>query len=295
MEISANVVKELREKTGLGMMLCKKALMESNGDMALAIENLRKQGQASAAKRAGKAAKQGKISIVSDQSCSIMYEVNSETDFVAKNDDFLGFISNLGKLLLTKKPGDIGEAKSASSEAFGGLTADAKLLELISKIGENIAFRRYKKETAGPSEKVFSYVHGEGRIGVLVKMSCDNAAALSAPAFPDLGKDLAMQVAASNPLAVDRSAIQKDFAALVEKEKEIYFTQAQSSGKPEKVWLKIAEGKLEKFFKESALVDQPFIRTPDRSVTDRIKDAEKAMEAQVKVLSFTRFELGAEE
>lgn len=296
MEISAQVVKELREKTGLGMMLCKKALVESKGDMTLAIETLRKQGQSAAAKRAGKAAKQGKISIVSDPTTSIMYEVNSETDFVAKNDDFIGFVSNLGKMLLETKPGDIAEAKATTSELFGGLTAEAKLVELIAKIGENIAFRRYKKETANvPTEKIFSYVHGEGRIGVLVKLSCDSNAALSSPAFSDLGKDISMQVAASNPLSIDRQAIQRDFAAMIEKEKEIYLTQAQSSGKPEKVLPKIVEGKLEKFYKDSALVDQPFIRDADRSVTDRIRDAEKAMQAQVTVVSFTRFELGAEE
>lgn len=296
MEISANIVKELREKTGIGMMLCKKALIEAKGDMKLAIENLRKQGQTAAAKRAGKAAKQGKIAIVSDASDAIIYEVNSETDFVAKNDDFIGFVTNLGKLLLQKKPADIAAAKTLASDVFGGLTPDAKVLELITKIGENISFRRYKKESAsGPNEKIFSYIHGEGRIGVIVKISCGNAEAVASPAVADLGKDLAMQVAASNPIAVDRDSINKNCAALVEKEKEIYLTQAQSSGKPEKVWPKIVEGKLEKFFKESALLDQAFIRTPERTVANRISDAEKAAASTIKVVSFVRFELGAEE
>ncbi len=296
MEISAAVVKELREKTGLGMMLCKKALIESNGDMALAIESLRKQGQVTAAKRAGKAAKQGKISIVADATDSIVYEVNSETDFVAKNDDFISFISNLGAVLLAKKPADIAAAKALTSDAFGGLTAEAKVLELVGKIGENISFRRYRKETvAGHGEKIFSYVHGEGRIGVLVKLLCDNADAAGLGPVTDLGKELSMQVAAANPIAVDRDAINKNFASLVEKEKEIYFTQAQTSGKPEKVWPKIVEGKLDKFYKDSALLDQAYIRDPERSVSDKIKEAEKAAGSAVRVVSFVRYELGAEE
>jgi elongation factor Ts len=295
MEISATIVKELRDKTGLGMMLCKKALMESNGDMTLAIESLRKQGQATAARRAGKAAKQGKVSIVSDTTGSIVYEVNSETDFVAKNDDFINFIANLGALLLQKKPADITTAKALTSDAFGGISADAKVLELVAKIGENISFRRYKHESTGVNEKVFSYLHGEGRIGVLVKLSCANAEIAASPAVADLGKEIAMQVAASNPIAVDREAFNKNFTTLIEKEKEIYFTQAQSSGKPEKVWPKIVEGKLEKFYKDSALLDQAYIRDPERTVTDRIKDAEKTVSSTIKVLSFTRFELGAEE
>jgi elongation factor Ts len=300
MEISATVVKELREKTGLGMMLCKAALIEAKGDMVLAIETLRKQGQATAAKRAGKAAKQGKVTIVSDPdgSCSILYEVNSETDFVARNDDFIGFIDSLGKLLIEKKPADITAAKALTSPAFSGQTVDAKVLELVAKIGEKISFRRYHKETtAGAGEKLFSYNHGEGRIGILVKLAsaCDNAAAVAQQAFLDLGKDLAMQVAASNPLAIDRVSLDKNFATLVEKEKEIYLTQAQTSGKPEKVWPKIVEGKLDKFYKDSTLVQQPFIRDPDRAVKDRIADAEKALSCKITVVSFVRFELGAEE
>jgi elongation factor Ts len=296
MEISAAVVKELREKTGLGMMLCKKALMETNGDMTLAIESLRKQGQVTAAKRAGKAAKQGKISIVSDATGSIVYEVNSETDFVAKNEDFIAFVNNLGTVLLANKPADINTARALSSDLFGGGTAEAKVLELVAKIGENISFRRYRLETvSGPGEKIFSYIHGEGRIGVLVKLACAEAAAAASAAVADLGKDLAMQVAASNPIAVDRDAINKAFASLVEKEKEIYLTQAQTSGKPEKVWPKIVEGKLDKFYKDSALLDQAYIRDPDHPVSDRIKDAEKTASSAIRVVSFVRFELGAEE
>jgi elongation factor Ts len=287
---------ELREKTGLGMMLCKKALIESNGDMALAIESLRKQGQAAVAKRAGRVAKQGKIAIVADGSCAIAYEVNAETDFVAKNEDFVSFVSTLGKLLLTHRPANVAEAKKLVSPEFSGLSVEGKLTELISKIGENITFKRFVIEKIDASkERLFSYIHGEGRIGVMLKLSSDKPETLSLPASSALGKDLAMQVAASNPIAIDRERMSKDFATVLEKEKEIYFTQAQTSGKPEKVWPKIVEGKLDKFFKESALCEQPFIKEPERSVNDRIKDVEKETSSTVSVVSFTRYELGAEE
>lgn len=296
MDISASAVMELREKTGLGMMLCKKALIESNGDMALAIESLRKQGQAAVAKRAGRVAKQGKVSIVADASCAIAYEVNAETDFVAKNEDFVSFVSVLGKILLSQKPGSVADAKKLTCPEFSGLSVDGKLTELISKIGENITFKRFIIEKIDPSkERLFSYIHGEGRIGVMCKLTSDKPETLASSAASALGKDLAMQVAASNPIAIDRERMSKDFASVLEKEKEIYFTQAQTSGKPEKIWPKIVEGKLDKFFKESALCEQPFIKEPERSVLDRIKDAEKEASSTFTVVSFTRYELGAEE
>jgi len=296
MEISAALVKELREKTGLGMMICKQALIDTNGDMNKAIEVLRKQGQMTAAKRAGKAAKQGKVSIVSDDNATIIYEVNSETDFVARNEDFLNFINILGKCLIEKKPQDLAAAKSIKCDAWDGLTPNEKILELIAKIGENISFRRYKIETISSSnEKIFSYIHGEGKIGVIVKLAATSQEAINSSAFSQLGKDLAMQIAASNPIAIDRNAINKNFSSLVEKEKEIYYTQVQASGKPEKVWPKIIEGKLEKFYKDFALLEQPFIREPERCVLERIKDAEKEISSAITIISFTRFELGVEE
>ncbi len=291
MEITAALVKELRDKTGIGMMVCKKALIENNGDMELAIESLRKQGQATAAKRAGKAVKQGTISVVAEPGCSIIYEVNSETDFVARNDDFVEFIKTLGTVLLAQKPADIAAAKGCSAAQLGNQTVDSRVTELIGKIGENITFRRYfKMDADAASERIFSYIHGEGKIGVLVKLASTEG--LDSEDLALLGKDLAMQVTAANPMAIDRDHVDADFLA---KEKEIYLTQAQTSGKPEKIWDKIVEGKLAKFFQEMTLVEQGFIRNPDTSVTDRIKETEKALGATIKVLDFVRFELGAEE
>ncbi len=292
MEITASQVKDLREKTGLGMMICKQALTESKGDMALAIENLRKQGQMTAAKRAGKAAKQGIVAIVSDASTTIVYEVNSETDFVARNEDFSTFVTALGKLLLAKKPATIEEARSLTMPEWG-TTVENRVTDLIGKIGENLSFRRYRKMDADPAcERIVTYLHGQGKIGVAVKLHVDPATALAGEAVSLLGKDLAMQVAAANPMAANRENIP---AATIEKEKEIYFTQAQTSGKPEKIWDKIVEGKLVKFYQETVLVEQGFIRDPEKPVTDRIQAAEKECGATIKVLSFIRLELGAEE
>jgi elongation factor Ts len=295
MEISASAVMELREKTGLGMMLCKKALIESNGDMNMAIESLRKHGEAAVAKRAGRAAKQGKVTIVTDVSAGIVYEINAETDFVAKNADFISFVKVVGNLLLAKKPVDIDSAKKLTSDEWTGMTVQDKLTELIAKIGENITFRRFKIIEAAKSERIFTYTHGEGRIGVMIKLTSDKPEALSSEAAATLGKDLSMQIAAANPLAIDREVICRDMAPMLEKEKEIYLTQAQTSGKPEKVWEKIVEGKLDKFFKESTLMEQPYIKDADHPVSERIVAAQKEAGGQFKVLSFVRYELGAEE
>ena len=296
MEISASAVMELREKTGLGMMLCKKALIESNGDMTLAIESLRKQGQAAVAKRAGRAAKQGKVAIVADETAGIVYEVNAETDFVAKNNDFISFVKVVGELLLAKKPASSEAVKALTSQTWGGISVQDKLTELIAKIGENLAFRRFTIiPVDSAKQRLFTYLHGEGRIGVMILLTSDKSEALASPALSQLGKDLSMQIAASNPIAIDREKMSKDFVSVIEKEKEIYFTQAQTSGKPEKVWPKIVEGKLDKFFKEATLLDQPYIRDAEQPVSSRIAAAEKEAGAKFTVLSFIRYELGAEE
>jgi elongation factor Ts len=290
MEISAAQVSALREKTGLGMMLCKKALMEAEGDMDKAIENLRKQGQATMQKRAGKAAKEGTISIVADATSTIMFEVNSETDFVARNEDFIKFVAALGELLLAKKPASLEAAKALVSDKFGGQTVEAKILELTGKIGEIISFKRFHIENVNPgSERVCSYLHGK-KFGVLLKLSADKA--LDSDALKQLGKDLAMQVAASNPIAVSHERVPAD---TISKEKEIYLTQVQTSGKPEKIWDKIVEGKLAKFFKESCLVEQEYIKDPTTAVSDRITAAEKETGAKIGVISFLRWELGSGE
>ncbi|MFP4417818.1 MAG: translation elongation factor Ts [Chitinispirillaceae bacterium] len=293
MAITASMVKELREKTGLGMMACKKALTETDGDMEKAIENLRKQGQATAAKRAGKAAKEGKVHVIIQENDALIYEVNSETDFVARNDDFLSFVEALGFLLMNKKPSDMDAAKALVAEDFGGQSVESKIMELVGKIGENISFRRFKILPVDKSkQRAFSYVHGNGRIGVVLTISSDKPEVLNSEAVEELGKDLAMQIAASNPLAISRDMVSQE---LVSKEREIFLTQAQTSGKPEKVWERIVDGKLSKFFKEVALLEQEYIKDTDLSVTDRIKQTEKETNSSLSVDGMIRFELGSEE
>lgn len=292
MAISASMVKELREATGLGMMACKKALEEADGNMDKAVENLRKQGQATAAKRAGKAAKEGRVSITVEGSNALIYEVNSETDFVARNDDFVSFADELGSLLMKNKPTDMDAANAMTSEAFGGQTVEAKLMELVGKIGEKISFRRFAILSFDQArQQPFIYVHGEGRIGVIVILSADKPEALKSDAVAALGKDIAMQVAASSPLAIKREDVPAD---LVEKERDIYTTQAKTSGKPEKIWDRIIDGKLNKFFGEVTLVEQAFIKDPDITVQQRVQQAEKEASCTISIDDTVRYELGAE-
>ena len=292
MDISAEQVRELREKTGLGMMLCKKALIDANGDAEKAIEDLRKQGALTAAKRAGKAAKEGKISIATENDTSYIYEVNSETDFVARNDDFLSFVTELGKLLLAHKPADIAAAKALTSPAFGGRSVDDRVMELVAKIGENISFRRMQAVKFDPSNQgIFTYIHGNGKIGVLVKMTAGKGEAIKSEEAASLGKDLAMQVAASSPVAPSRESVPAD---IIEKEKVIYRDQAATSGKPEKIWDKIIEGKLAKYYAEAVLPEQVYIKDTEKKVSDRIKEAELKAGSSFVADSFLRRELGSE-
>ena len=293
MTITASQVMKLREATGLGMMTCKKALTEADGDMDKAIDNLRKQGQMTAAKRAGRAAKEGKVCVLIKDTDALVYEVNSETDFVARNDDFLNFVETLGTVLLEKKPADLDSAMALTSPQFADQTVEAKILEIMGKIGEKISFRRFKLISIDQSkERAFSYVHGNGKIGVIVLITADKSEILDSPAIADLGKDCAMQVAASKPVEVNRESIPQEIVA---KEKEIYLSQVKSSGKPEKIWDKIVDGKLNKFFRQASLLEQEFIKDTDITVTDRIKQVEKESESTVTVSSFVRFELGVEE
>ena len=289
MAIDAQTVMKLREMTGLGMMDCKKALTEAEGNIELAIENLRKKGAATAAKRADKEAKEGQISVASANGLTAIFEVNCETDFVGRGDDFLAFNKGIGEALLAGKPATLEAALEIVVPSFGGQTVASKTFELVGKIGEKIGLRRFSLISPVAGQKAFSYVHGT-KIGAVVILSSDNAAALDSAAAADLGKDLAMQIAANNPVSVNQSDVPADLAA---KEKEIYMAQAKDSGKPEKFWENIVSGRMSKFYKESVLLEQAFIRDPEKSVTDRVNAAGKDAGAAFSVVSFTRFQLGA--
>ncbi|MGM0462381.1 MAG: translation elongation factor Ts [Fibrobacterota bacterium] len=265
-KISAALVKELREKTGVGMMACKKALTEAEGDLDLAVENLRKLGQAKAEKRAGRSAQEGQVSAVTDETCGIIFQLNCETDFVTNNSDFSGFIPRLQDLFIEKKPANAEEALALPLD--NGTVSDA-ITDLVAKIGEKITLGSYTLIPAGENEAVYSYVHNNGKVGALVKLS-SSSENLQSDAAEKLGKALCMHIAASAPLALDRDSIPAD---IITKEKEIFRDQILNEGKPEEIADKIVMGKMNKFFKQNALLEQEYILADKQSV-------EKAVSAE---------------
>lgn len=269
-EINASMVKELRELTGAGMMECKKALVEANGDMQLAIDNMRKSGQAKAAKRAGKIAAEGVVVVATnaDKTQACMIEVNCETDFVARDGSFKAFADMLATVGLAANTSDV--ATLMSQKTPDGLTCEAAREAAVTKIGENIQARRMTTVSAAC---VNYYLHGD-RIGVLVALDKHN---------PELAKDIAMHVAASNPIAIDAAGIASDVLA---KEREIVSAQAAQSGKPANIIEKMVEGRLQKFVQEVCLVHQPFVKNPDQTISQLLQAA------GAKIISFTRFEVG---
>lgn len=271
MAITAALVKELRDVTGAGMMDAKKALTETAGDMEAAIDWLRTKGLAKAAKKSGRTAAEGLVAVAVDGGRGIAVEVNSETDFVAKNADFQAMVKTVAGAALTAA--DLDALKATE---VGGKTIDAMITDKIATIGENMSLRRMAVITA---DSVVSYVHnaaadGMGRIGVLVGMTGDNA---------DFGRQVAMHVAAINPAALDESSVDP---ALAEREKNILTEQARESGKPDSVIEKMIEGRMKKFFAEVTLLNQPFVVNPDLTV------GAAAAEAGVTITGFVRLEVG---
>ena len=272
MAITAAMVKDLRERTGAGMMECKKALVECDGDIEAAIEHMRKTGLAKADKKAGRTAAEGLISIKAsdDNKKAAIVEVNCETDFVAKGDDFQNLCDEVAQLALDNQPADL-DALLALPMSGGDSVADT-LKAMIAKIGENMGVRRFKLVSADNGQ-VSSYSHGS-RIGVVVSMEGGN---------DELGRDIAMHIAASRPSAVSEAEVDP---ALIEKEKEIFTAQAAESGKPADIIEKMIGGRINKFLKEITLLGQPFVKDPDTTVEKLLKGA------GATVLSFERFEVG---
>ena len=270
MTISASMVKELRERTGAGMMECKKALTESSGDLDLAVENMRKSGLAKADKKAGRVAAEGRIAIQQAGDVVAMVEVNCETDFVANGDEFGGFATAVAKAVLAKAPADLDALNGVKLES--GEDVDTARRNLVAKLGENIAVRRFERyQTSGGV--LGSYTHGT-RIGVLVELKGGT---------PVLAKDVAMHVAASRPMCVKSEQVPAD---VLDKEREIIRAQSADSGKPAAIIDKMVEGRLKKFLAEVTLLGQPFVKDPDQSIEKLLKSA--GAEAQ----RFVRFEVG---
>src|SRR5690554_5389811 len=271
-------IKELRERTGAGIMDCKKALQETNGDIEAAIEYLREKGIAAAAKKAGRIAAEGKVSVLidEDRKKGVILEVNSETDFVAKTDNFNTLLDNLSRHLLQSNANSMEDVLAESWFMDDSKDVNTVIKEAIANIGENLNLRRFNRyETDG---FLYDYIHMGGKIGVIVDIDGENTEENQLAA-----KDIAMHVAASAPEYIDRSHVPAD---VVEREKNIYKEQMLNEGKPEHVIEKIVEGKLDKFYSEICLLEQAFVKDTDKTVAQVLE------ENGLKVNAFTRFELG---
>ncbi|WP_137131839.1 translation elongation factor Ts [Rhizobium sp. FY34] len=286
-EITAAMVKELREKTGAGMMDCKKALAETAGEMEAAIDWLRAKGIAKADKKSGRTAAEGLIGIASAGTSAVVVEVNSETDFVARNDAFQDLVRGIASVALTTE-GSVESVSAATYPATGKSVADT-IKDAIAHIGENMTLRRAAKLSVEDGV-VATYVHnaaaeGLGKLGVLVALkSTGNKDALTA-----IGRQVAMHIAATNPLAVRSEEVD---AAVAERERNVFIEQARESGKPEAIIEKMVDGRMRKFFEEVALLSQAFVINPDLTVAAALKEAEKDVGAPIEVTGMVRLLLG---
>ena len=272
--VTASLVKELREKTGAGMMDCKKVLTETDGDLEKAAELLRERGIAKAAKKSGRIAAEGLVEayISEDGKTGAVVEVNSETDFVAKNEEFKNFVASVAKQVVLNNPKNVEELLSEPSIDEAGKTVNEVLVEKIATIGENMNIRRFARfESEGLVEK---YIHGDGKIAVLVNMSKGNNT---------VAKDVCMQIAAARPEFLNENTIPTD---RLEKEKEILKAQTMNEGKPEAIAEKIVEGRIKKFYEDVCLVDQAFVKDPNKKVSQLLS------ENNAEVVEFARFEKG---
>jgi elongation factor Ts len=283
--ITATMVKDLRDKTGAGMMDCKSALAETNGDMDQAIDWLRKKGLSKAAKKAGRVAAEGLIGVALGSGTGALVEVNAETDFVARNDQFKDFVKSAAQLGLEAD----GDVEKLLNKKMGSDTVDATLKELVAKIGENMSVRRATALAVNPGV-VASYVHNAsgpelGKIGVLVALkSTGNADKLMA-----LGRQIAMHIAAANPLALTSAHLSKE---VIEHERSIQADIARQSGKPENVIEKMLEGRMRKFYEESVLMNQVFVIDGETPVAKVVEKAAKDLGAPIEVEGFVRYQVG---
>ncbi len=269
MSISASMVKELRERTGAGMMECKKALVDSNGNLDSAIELLRTTGQAKAEKKAKRIAAEGRIIIKSDTEHTVILEINSETDFVANDSNFINYAESVAVAILENEVIDLESLNKI--DLTTGMNVENARTQLISKIGENISIRRFDK--IKQCDNMGVYTHG-ARIGVVVSLTGGDK---------ETSKDVAMHVAASNPICISNEGVPEE---LISREERIFKEQAASSGKPPEIIDKMIQGRMGKFFKEVTLLGQPFIKNPDISVDELLR------ESKAEIISFKRYEVG---
>ena len=283
MAFTAQDVKTLREMTNCGMMDCKKALTETDGDMDKAVEFLREKGLAKAAKKAGRIAAEGLVDATVYGDVAVALEVNTETDFVAKNADFVKFVNDVSKVIADANPADVEALKA--EKLYGDQTVGEALTEKIATIGENMNLRRFARYEGAN----VAYVHGGGRIGVLVNFNLADSSKADTDAFKAAAKDIAMQVAAAMPQYVKQDEVPAD---VIEKEKEILKAQALNEGKPEAIVDKMVVGRIQKYYKEVCLIEQPYIKDPDMTVTKFLKNVAAEIGTDIEIVKFTRFEKG---
>ena len=284
MAFTAADVKNLREMTGVGMMDCKKALAAADGDMDKAVEYLREKGLAASAKKASRIAAEGMAYAGVINGVGVVVEVNAETDFVGKNEKFVNFVKGVASTVAAQNPADLDALMECKYDGTD-MTVTQQQQEMVLVIGENIKVRRFARFAEGVS---VPYIHAGGKIGVLVTFEVEGIDP-AAEDFQKCGRDIAMQVAALNPVSATREDVPADVAA---HEMEIYKAQAAESGKPENIQEKMAEGRMDKFYKENCLAEQDFVKNPDLTVSAYADECAKELGGSIKITGFVRFALG---
>ena len=286
--ITASLVKELREKTGVAMMECKNALKETEGDIDAAIKILRERGEAKAEKKASRDANEGIIvaALAESGKSGVLVEINCETDFVAKNENFQAFV---GEVAATVLAGNVTDLEAAKALPKGDETLEGFIKTKVLEMGENLQFRRFDRLTLNGEGAVASYIHLGGKVGVLIEVSSEKAETASSETFKDLVKDLTLHIAATSPAGLKREDIP---AELVESEKDIFRKQMEGAGKPADILEKIIEGKLGKFYSERCLLEQGFVKEPDTAIKSLLEAKGKELGDTITVNRFRRFGLG---
>jgi len=287
--ISAQVVKELREATGAGMMDCKKALVETDGNLEKALDYLREKGLSAAAKKAGRIAAEGVVNsfVTDDKKTGVLVEVNCETDFVAKTDEFKTFVLGIAKNVAAGSSADVDSLLAQGTIEDSSKTVKDIVTEQVATIGENISVRRFvlNKDVSGAVE---TYIHMGGKIGVIVEFNCPDSALADAD-FNVFMHDIAMQIAAASPKFVSSDEVPEDE---ISKEKEILRAQALNEGKPEKIVDKMVEGRINKYFNQVCLLNQEFVKDSDKKVKDVVKEQATKLGSDISIISFTRYQMG---
>lgn len=291
MAITAAQINELRKSTGAGMLDCKKALEQNDGDFEKSVDYLRTKGLAAAAKKSGRVATEGMVAafVSDDLKSGVLLEVNSETDFVAKNEIFQAFVANIGKHILATSPADCAAMLEQPYSGDSSKTVQTYLNESISVIGENIQIRRFSKFDVADTGCIGSYIHAGGKIGVLVQVDCPAITDANREVLKSFARDMAMHAAAAAPRYTVRDQVPTD---VLEREKEVYRVKAKESGKPDAIIEKIIDGQINKFFADICLVEQVFVKDTDKTIQQVMKETGAAIGSPVAIKCFERFGLG---